>query len=167
MRQVQRQSTTLRKVAFAVSFAAIAGAVLFVMNNVGTSEEALANPGKDGAKTISTANAIVNEYTYLISNASAGGTQIQCNSNTINANGRFSGNLAAGDLLLIIQMQGASVNTGNTSSYGSVSAYNSAGLYEFAKDMVDSYYNKEEERFQATIKMPGWKFISEVVTNPF
>lgn len=133
MRQVQRQSLTLRKVAFAVSFAAIAGAVLFVMNNVGTSEDARANPGKDGAKTITAVNTIVNEYTYLTSNVSSGGTQIQCNSNTINANGRFSGNLAAGDLLLIIQMQGASINTGSTSSYGSVTAYNSAGLYEFAK----------------------------------
>lgn len=133
MRQVQRQSTTLRKVAFAVSFAAIAGAVLFVMNNIGTSEDALANPGKDGAKTISTVNAIVNEYTYLISNASAGGTQIQCNSNTINANGRFSGVLAAGDLLLIIQMQGAVINVGTTSAYGSISSYNGCGAYEFAK----------------------------------
>lgn len=133
MRQVQRQSLTLRKVAFAVSFAAIAGAGLFLMNNLGTSEDALANPGKDGAKTITTANAIVNEYTYLTGNSSAGSTQIQCNSNTINANGRFSGNLAAGDLLLIIQMQGAVINVGTTNTYGSVTSYNGCGAYEFAK----------------------------------
>lgn len=133
IRQVQRQSLTLRKVAFALSFAAIAGAVLFVINNVGTSEEALANPGKDGAKTITAVNTIVNEYTYLTSNVSSGSTQIQCNSNTLNANSRFSGNLAAGDLLLIIQMQGASINTNDNSSYGTVSAYNSCGSYEFAK----------------------------------
>lgn len=133
LRQVQRQSLSLRKVAFAVSIAAIAGAGLFVLNNLGTSEEASANPGKDGSKTITSANTIVNEYTYLTNDVSSGATQIKCNSNTINANSRFSSNLAAGDLLLIIQMQGATITTSDNSSYGAVSAYNNCGLYEFAK----------------------------------
>jgi len=106
-RQVQRQSMSMRKLTLALSFAAIAGAVLFVMYNLGTSENALANQGKDGARTITSANTIVNEYAYLTSNVIASATQIQCNSNTLNTNSRFSGNLAAGDLLLIIQVQDA------------------------------------------------------------
>lgn len=133
LRQVQRQSLSLRKVAFAISAAAIAGSALFILNNLGTSENAAANPGKDGSKTITSTNTIVNEYTYLSSDVSSGATQIRCNSNTLNANSRFSSNLAAGDLLLIIQMQGATITTSDNSSYGSVSAYNNCGLYEFAK----------------------------------
>ena len=133
LRQVQRQSLSLRKVAFAVSAAAIAGAAIFVLNNLGTAEDASANPGKDGSKTITSTNTIVNEYTYLTNDVSSGATQIKCNSNTLNANSRFSGNLAAGDLLLIIQMQGATISTSDNSGYGTVSAYNNCGKYEFAK----------------------------------
>lgn len=133
LRQVQRQSLSLRKVAFAVSLAAIAGSALFILNNLGPSEEASASPGKDGSKTITSVNTIVNEYTYLTNDVSAGATQIKCNSNTLNANSRFSGNLAAGDLLLIIQMQGATITTSDNSSYGNVSSYNNCGLHEFAK----------------------------------
>lgn len=133
LRQVQRQSQTMKKVVFAISFAAIAGAVIFVMNNLGTSEDALANPGKDGTRTITAANTIVNEYTYLTHDVSAAATQIRCNSTTLNANSRFSGNLAAGDLLLIIQVQGATINTNDNSSYGAVSNYNNCGRYEFAR----------------------------------
>jgi hypothetical protein len=43
----------------------------------------------------------------------------------------FSGNLYSGDLILIIQMQGATINIANNASYGAVTNYNSAGLYEF------------------------------------
>ena len=133
IKQVQRQSMTMRKLAFVFSFAALAGAALFVLNNLGTSEETLANPGKDGSKTITTSNTIVNEYTTLTSNASSGSTTLNVAASTLNANGRFSGSLAAGDLVLIIQMQGASISTNNNSSYGTVSSYNSAGMYEFAR----------------------------------
>ena len=133
LRQVQRQSQTMKKVVFALSFAAIAGAGLFMINNFGTAEEAMASPGKDGSKTISSSNTIINEYTYLTHDVSSGATQIRCNSNTLNANSRFSSNLAAGDLLLIIQVQGASISTSDNSTYGSVSSYNNCGRYEFAK----------------------------------
>lgn len=127
LRQVQRQSQTMKKVVFALSFAAIAGAGLFMINNFGTSEEAMASPGKDGSKTITASNTIINKYTYLTNDVSAGATQIRCNSNTLNANSRFSGNLAAGDLLLIIQVQGATISTSDNSTYGSVSNYNNCG----------------------------------------
>ena len=48
--------------------------------------------------------------------------------------GGFSGNLASGELVLIIQMQGAAMNTTgltNSSGWGAVSSLNNAGLYEF------------------------------------
>lgn len=133
IKQVQRQSMTMRKLAFVFSFAALAGAVLFVLNNLGTSEETFANPGKDGSRTITASNTIVNEYTTLTSNASSSSTSLTVAASSLNANGRFGGNLAAGDLVLIIQMQGATISTTNSSSYGAISAYNSAGLYEFAR----------------------------------
>ena len=133
LRQVQKHSIAMRKVVFAFSVAAIAGATFFIINNLGTSESALANPGKDGTKTITALNTIVNEYTTLSSNVSAGGTSLTVASSTLNANSRFAGSLAAGDLVLIIQMQGASISTSDNSSYGSVSNYNNCGRYEFAK----------------------------------
>ena len=37
----------------------------------------------------------------------------------------------AGDRVLIIQMQGADINTANTSSFGDITAYNSAGNWEY------------------------------------
>jgi gliding motility-associated-like protein len=38
---------------------------------------------------------------------------------------------ASGDTILIIQMKGATIDTSNTSSFGSITAYNNAGLYEY------------------------------------
>lgn len=59
---------------------------------------------------------------------------------------------AVGDTVLLIQMQGAVINQSNSASYGTVTDYNSAGLYEkgviqsitandiyFTKDLVNSY----------------------------
>lgn len=131
--QSQRQKFSLNRIAFALSLAAIAGTAFFIYNNIGSSEDALANPGKDGAKTVSAANTIVNEYTTLTSNVSSGNSTINVSASSLNANGRFSASLASGDLVLIIQIQGASISTNNNSTYGTVSAYNNCGLYEFAK----------------------------------
>jgi hypothetical protein len=127
------QKTTFRKVILTLSFAAIAGACFFIFSNLGTSENANANPGKDGSKTITTANQIVNEFTNLTSNASAGATTISVGSSSLNSNSRFSSSLSAGDLILIIQMQGATITTTDNSSYGNISNYNNCGKYEYAK----------------------------------
>src|SRR6185369_1375255 len=77
----------------------------------------LAQRGKDGAKTISS-SVMVNEYTPLQSNVSAGVTSISVVNSSLNSNGYFSGPLAPGDLIFIIQIQGASFNTPNDSTYG-------------------------------------------------
>ncbi|MBI3502065.1 MAG: gliding motility-associated C-terminal domain-containing protein [Bacteroidetes bacterium] len=107
-----------------------------------------AQRGKDGAKVISTANNVVNEYTTLTANAAAGATAIAVASGTLNANGRFPGNLAAGDLLLLIQIQGAEINgvppfpgppswstfsEPRDSTWGYVLNYHECGNWEFAE----------------------------------
>jgi len=47
-----------------------------------------------------------------------------------------AGGFSAGDRVVMIQMKGASINTTNTSSYGTVANYENAGNYEFA-DVTD------------------------------
>lgn len=97
--------------------------------------------GKHGARTISTANTIVNEYTNLTANAAAGATSITVASNSLNANSRFPATLAQGDLIMIIQVQGATMNLSTAgpfsipadNTYGAITAYNNCGNYEFAQ----------------------------------
>ncbi len=100
----------------------------------------LAQRGKDGARTISSANTIVNEYTTLSANASAGATSINVAASGLNANNRFSATLAPGDLVLIIQLQGASIDATpdgagisslpNSPVWGAVTNYNNCGNNE-------------------------------------
>lgn len=85
---------------------------------------------------------IVNEYTTLTSDAATGATIINVTSSSLNANTRFTNTLQPGELVMIIQMQGASVNAsidpGNAllsipkdSTWGSITSYNNCGYYEF------------------------------------
>lgn len=96
--------------------------LLFSLTVVVYSHFLLAQPGKNGAFTVNAANTVVNCYTAVISNANLGATSIA----TDNAC-----SFECGDLIMIYQAQGASVNTSNTASYGQVTNLNSAGLYEF------------------------------------
>ena len=103
-----------------------------------------AQRGIDGPRTIS-GTVIVNEYTQLTGNANAGTTTLTVAANTLNANNRFgAGNvLAQGDLIMIYQAQGATMDAvteqwggfsePNTSAWGAVLNYNNAGNYEFAE----------------------------------
>lgn len=67
-----------------------------------------AQRGKNLDYTVTAANTVVNTYTALTANASTNNTSITVTSNTLNG-AQFSSNLAQGDLILIIQMQGAGV----------------------------------------------------------
>ncbi len=89
-----------------------------------------AQPGIKGVGNITTSNVDVNTYTYLTSNVSSGATSITVNSSSMTGS-NFTTGLTAGDLVLIIQMQGASINVVNSASFGSITNYNNAGLYEF------------------------------------
>lgn len=98
-------------------------------------------PGRDGSPTNLTG--IVNTYYPGTSTASAGATSISVGTPT----GDTSKSIAAGDLLLVIQMQDAAINTSNDERYGDgtgtagnttgngsgATNYNSAGRYEFVR----------------------------------
>jgi len=71
---------------------------------------AFAQQGKNGDKTITTPNIILNEYTSLTVDDTSGSSQITVVNNNLNSNNRFTSALASGDLILIIQVQGATVS---------------------------------------------------------
>jgi len=100
---------------------------------VGLNFNTLAQRGKDGAKTVSAANTLVNYYTILISDALAGDMVVNVASSTLNGSGYFASNLAAGDLIFIIQMQGATITTPDDTTYGTITSYNNCGNNEFAE----------------------------------
>ena len=83
--------------------------------------------GKDGDKTISSPGTIVNRYAVLSAAAAPGDKTI-----TLSATAGLGIDallpLAPDDLLLIIQMQGADIDTSNSASYGSVIDLRSAGF---------------------------------------
>jgi hypothetical protein len=83
-----------------------------------------------GSGTITGSNIDLNTRTHLISDATLGSTSITVNNSSLSGS-VFSGNLSSGDLILIIQMQGATINIANNATYGAITNYNSAGLYEF------------------------------------
>ena len=102
-----------------------------------------AQRGRDGNLTVA-ATVSVNEYTNLTANAPAGSTVITVGNSSLNTHGRFLGNLAVGDLIMIIQMQGATlkgsinplvpdVGQPKDSTWGAITNYNNCGNYEFAE----------------------------------
>ncbi len=86
--------------------------------------------GKDGALTVTNQNTVVNKYAVLTLDAAAGSPTITI-ANAGGANGLDPGTLTAGDLLLVIQMSGATIDSSDTPNYGMVTALNNAGRYEF------------------------------------
>ncbi len=89
-----------------------------------------ATPGEDGSPTIT---GVINTYYEPTGGVSAGATSL-----TVGASSGAGESLAAGDLVLIIQMQDATINSTDSNSYGDGSTgsgytvINSTGLYEFA-----------------------------------
>lgn len=104
-----------------------------------------AQPGKDGALSVTAANTVLNRYARVTSDVLAGSNTVTvdniANLNrdgvgylpagfVVNASGFATNALAAGDLILLYQAQGAIINSTNSLSYGSVTDYNGAGRYE-------------------------------------
>ncbi|CAN5436476.1 hypothetical protein BH11BAC2_BH11BAC2_00410 [soil metagenome] len=130
----QKQAPKLRLkliAAYSVAVAFCVGITTFLYFSNSTSSQAA--PGLHGSKTVTTANAILNEYTALLSDVNSGSTTLSVSNSRMNSNSRFVGNLAAGELIMIIQMQGADITTNNSNTYGSVSNYNNCGKYEFVE----------------------------------
>ncbi len=95
-----------------------------------TSTTTSALTGVDGALTVNVASTVVNQYAVLSANAAAGASTLTVSAIADLNSGSF-GNLAAGDLLLVIEMQGATISTTNDATYGTVTALNNAGRHEF------------------------------------
>src|SRR2546421_6667852 len=92
-----------------------------------------ATPGRDGSATIT---GVINTYFPGSASAGSGPTSI-----TLGAATGASAPIAVGDLVLVIQMQDAAIDSTNTGAYGNGAAgdpatgstnLNSAGLYEYA-----------------------------------
>ncbi|MCX6275853.1 MAG: T9SS type A sorting domain-containing protein [Bacteroidetes bacterium] len=128
-------SPKLRLIMFSSAIFTVAAVALIIYANFGTSQKVQAGTGMHGVGSVTLGNTILNEFTTLTADVSAGATQISVASNSINANGRFSTSLETGSLIMIIQMQGATMNTATTTTsvWGAVSSLNNAGKYEFAE----------------------------------
>jgi gliding motility-associated-like protein len=109
--------------------------ILFLVANT------FAQKGKNGAKTFSTSIKI-NEFTPLTNNATAGSKTITVAASSLNTNARFTSTLTPGDLIMIVQMQGALIKLQPYNSwevyvtdslYGLVYSYENCGNYEFAE----------------------------------
>ena len=98
-----------------------------------SSQRTFAQVGKDGAITVAVTGTILNEYTTLTANAALNATTITVANSALNTNGRFAAPLAFGDLLLLVQPQGAVINSTDAASYGTVTAFNNAGRYQLVE----------------------------------
>ena len=87
--------------------------------------------GKDGVKIINGASTIVNDYTTLLTDVAAGATTIQVTNNNLSSG--FTSPLSTGDLVFIIQVQGAAINTADDPSFGTIQSYLNCGNNEFAE----------------------------------
>lgn len=120
---------------FLIAILLIIGSIIFPLFSQ-------AQKAKDGNYSFSPGSAttvIPNRYSALSATASAGATSVTV-TNITELAGSFSftnsvntfatSALAAGDLVMIIQVQGATIDQTNTASYGSISTYNGAGNYK-------------------------------------
>lgn len=117
----------------------------------------LAQQSKNGNYTVSATNTVINAYTDMTASVSAGATSITVTGNSLTSSVLTTA-LAPGDLILIVQMQGVSMDIdlttiswggdytlssggfadfGNQNNYrddwGQVTNYNNAGKYEYAQ----------------------------------
>src|SRR6185436_11330628 len=95
--------------------------LIFFSRSLGVFADGIGD-GSDGSPNIS---GIINTYASVISI-----TPSVCSSSIAVLS---SAGFAAGDLVLIIQMENAVINTTNTSAYGTILNYNNCGNFEYAK----------------------------------
>ncbi|MGE0126744.1 MAG: DUF11 domain-containing protein [Blastocatellales bacterium] len=127
MKKLTLICTTLILAALALNGSPIRGLMGWLNAPVVTRAEI---SGKDGELTVTTPNTIINKYGVLAVDAPAGASMLTV-TNPGGANGLDLSTLTAGDLIMVIQMAGASINITNSSNYGAVTNLNSAGRHEF------------------------------------
>jgi gliding motility-associated-like protein len=135
---------------FIMKLSILLGISLFAATSV------FAQRAKNGDYTASTANVVVNSYTTLSANVAVNATSVAVASSTLTG-GVFGAGLAPGDLVLIIQMQGATLDIDfatytamypftyayghindwytdpGQAAFGAVTSYNQAGKFEYAQ----------------------------------
>ncbi|MDX1955194.1 MAG: hypothetical protein SFU20_06635, partial [Chitinophagaceae bacterium] len=127
--------------------------------------------GKDGAENYTTAGSfVVNRYAELGASVVSGAFSLSVtNIADLNGSVAFAKSvnpytndaLSNGDLVMIIQMQGADMNTTNTSNYGTITNYNGVGSFElktvynvsgntiyFCEGLVNAYTQSGRRRAQ-------------------
>ena len=100
------------------------GAALTALLSLGPALLLAGTPGKDGAQTVSASGTVVNEYAILAADVAIGATAV-----TVTSIADLP-SLGAGDLVMIYQAQGATIDTTDTVNYGTVFSLNGAGNYE-------------------------------------
>jgi hypothetical protein len=96
-----------------------------------TTSQAASLVGVDGDLTVTAPSTVLNRYAVLATDASAGATSLTVTDATELDDATF-GPLSAGDLVFVMQVQGASIDTSDSPAYGTVTSLNGAGLHEFA-----------------------------------
>ncbi|MEM6264531.1 MAG: T9SS type A sorting domain-containing protein [Bacteroidota bacterium] len=115
-----------------LSFISFFGAIMFsvaffITNDIDGNEIKLA--GVDGPVTLTQSDTVINQYTTLAEAAQAKDSIVQvADINDLTAHAA----LQKGDLILLIQMQGANVNVSQDATFGEVVEYGQAGRYEYA-----------------------------------
>ena len=91
-----------------------------------------ATPGFDGALTVTTANQVINQYADLTAiDTAVKSITVDDIANLTSGAPVNGGALVTGDLLMLYQAQGATIDVTDTASYGNVTAYNNSGKYQF------------------------------------
>ncbi|MCW5812281.1 MAG: cadherin-like domain-containing protein [Labilithrix sp.] len=83
-------------------------------------------PGADGVGTINVLGTIVNRYVPVTADVAAGASTVTVSNVT-----ELGPTFGPGSLIMIMQMQGATIDTSDTASYGDVTALGGAGVFEF------------------------------------
>src|ERR1044072_2036748 len=99
---------------------------LLILSFCFSSNFVFSQTGKDGAETITASGIVFNRYDVLSTSITAGNNTATVTNianlagGAAGANNPYTTNaLAYGDLIMVIKMQGASIDATNTSSYGS------------------------------------------------
>ena len=106
---------------------------VFVLCSSAIHEAHANSPGKNGTVTITAANTIINQSSTLAIAAAAGSATLTvANITELSSPEPVGGGaLAVGDVILIYQARGATINTVNSATYGDITSYGNAGNYEF------------------------------------
>jgi hypothetical protein len=121
----------IRRLGAALAALALTATLVVSVREPARAAALCATPGRDGSPTIT---GVVNTYFPGSGSPAAGATSITLGAH---ATGDANVAIATGDLLLVIQMQGATYNSTNTANYGdgtgtgSGATSTTAGIYEY------------------------------------